>query len=283
MTVAVAALCEGCKEGALATDRMITFAGGVHTQTCKISMFCDGRVLVARAGNWDQASFVLERLRSREATLANSTVGEFVAVIAAARQELALKLAERRREELDSALPLLGSSPALRASATPEVTALLERIATAIVELSLTADFLIMGRDLNGLVQVYTVEGHAGLGVPALPHDPTTIGAGAAHARSSLGRWAVSKDLAETVYKVYEARKYAESVIGVGGEVDLAVFRDGQKAAFLPPEAVKGLEKIYWKTVSTARTLPEEDRVVVTKAIATLGEDGPPSVPPTHR
>jgi hypothetical protein len=275
MTVAVAALCKGDKEGALAADRMLVADEGVRDQTCKISTFCDGRLLVACAGTYEQTAFVLERLRSREASLANATVAAFTDAISEARKALQADLAESRRKELNSRLLLFGSCPDLHASTDPQVAHQVQLAAIGMLHLSLSADFLVMGRDSNGVVRLYTLTGLAG--VPPLMPEKATIGSGWAFAANSLNRWAFTSDLEETVYKVYEASRHAEGVIDVGGGTDMAVFRDGQNAAFLPPEAVKELGKVYWENLRHARSLREAEREGARKAIAALGESRPPS------
>lgn len=54
-----------------------------------------------------------------------------------------------------------------------------------------------------------------------------------------------SRSLAETIYSLYDAKRAAESVSGVGHSTDLCVLRPGKDPEFLPNETLDTLQGVY--------------------------------------
>jgi hypothetical protein len=73
------------------------------------------------------------------------------------------------------------------------------------------------------------------------------IGSGYIQATSSIARRGhdASKSVVETIYTLYEAKRAAEMVDGVGPATDIAVVRPGQEPEFSTPEAIDILKSVY--------------------------------------
>ncbi len=265
MTVAVAVVCESKQSGVLTADMSLAVAGKIHVERkCRKIVPLGEQVLVAWAGDKAQADCIIQRLCVSEKDLAAAgapAVAERVAVECAALQA---ELHQRLTPQLKALLSACAAAPDPHASTGGSP---LGSIAQIVADCTVTADFLVLGRDLAGSMRLFTVEGMSKL---VACHDEVAfaaIGSGDLPALVALLAHFPpdGADLPTAVNAAYLAKKLGEMGMGVGEETDMAVLKRGQRAIFLTPEAIRSFESMRQK--ARPATPPLQDLAAINSIV----------------
>jgi hypothetical protein len=256
MTVAVAVLCHRSTGGGfMAADRRLSMPNGGIVTVNKICAIGPS-TLVAFAGHHDQTTVILQNVKARPGISAASA-SQIAIWISEERKKLANDLSEKRRVAIQHRLPpRLTSNPEFGTDDLPESTQLLAQISLELSELSLRADFLIMGND-NGHTMIATVEGFAGLPKPEIQMG--AIGDGADYAWMCLERWSLCsiRGVQEAAYLAFEAKTMAERKISVGQETDMFGIRKTGEIVPVESQILRSFQAIYSERHSAERPLDE--------------------------
>jgi hypothetical protein len=97
MTIAVAAICEGGKAVVIAADKMLCVNDRIPVEAdcCKIVTISD-KVVVAWAGNKDQAGIIFGRVKSRASKLGQVDASAALGLIAGERNSLHNEILEQK-------------------------------------------------------------------------------------------------------------------------------------------------------------------------------------------
>lgn len=260
MTVCVAALCCASNKTApaavvLAADRMLT--GGAtnmefeHPQP-KIELLVPTSAVMISG----DAALSEEIIRAARQSLQHGGVGvvDAVAALAQAFQRI-------RQEKIEqTVLRAIGLSwPQFHDRGVQVLGgALHTQIVQQILNINLQVDLLVAG--LEGSEARIGLVTHPGtirwLDRPGF----AAIGSGGTHAQIALASsgQAPSAALAECIYRVYEAKRRAETAPGVGPSTDMLILRSGSRAdpsVEVGDGPMRELERLY----IAARTLPAAD------------------------
>jgi 20S proteasome alpha/beta subunit len=229
MTICIAAICENGKNIVVAADRMFTSPLNVEFETEEhkieiVSKFC----VAMAAGGSAYATEVIDPVRSifgkRDDALvpdiANAILNQY-------------KVVRNQKLEEQVVLPMLGNDFLVHRAKNFTVAQYLQPQANVyqqIVAISsnynLNLELLIVGIDKTG-AHIFSVS-HPGTGFNLDKLGYSAVGSGAIHAVISLSLTAQTthRELMETLYTVYDAKKSAEVAPGVGRVTDIAVIEE---------------------------------------------------------
>jgi 20S proteasome alpha/beta subunit len=244
MTVCIAALCEGARNIVVCADKMIGSAFmQADTKVFKIVRLNEANfnLVCMYAGN-DIAPVedIIHIAQTKFLAVPNPTQAEARAIVASAYMEVRLKKAEEHF--------LVGRNLTMNRF-TKEGRILLgdqlfSQIDRQIMSMAFDIELLVAGFDsVRGFIFSVCNPGEV---VPYFVPGFHAIGSGQINALSSLSQRKIdpTSSLQSVAYAVYEAKRYAELVGGVGKSMDFFVMRPNEHG--LPMSAtVKALEDIW--------------------------------------
>lgn len=248
MTVCIAAACEGGAKIVVAADRMFTVPAPVNlefeTQEKKIEALAPSCVALTAGNSAVAKEIVLNAVR----VLAGGQRPQIEQAAELLKNSFALVRAQKVRENV--VLPLLGPDFTRFEQQGVSLPGYMEKqpgmyqhVVMQMHAFNLGAEIIVTGVDDGGARICYI--GHPGTIVWLDKLGYGAIGSGAIHAtvRLSLGGQTRASKLPETLYRVFEAKRAAESAPGVGVETDVAVV-DAAGTSHCEPAVVAELEKI---------------------------------------
>lgn len=244
MTIGIGAICDDGKAVVLVTDRMISLQSmglNFDGEQRKMIGLLPG-IGVAATGTFDESESVLERLRHSAELMAPAAVRP----VAERLQHLCSRL---RWKQIDNQItrPWLGISARRFADlcVTGNVTPAVAETFKAVQGFKPQVALIVAGIDPYG-AHLYTVNyesvvSHTGTGF-------IVIGSGTFTGTYSLvtrRRFFRTRSVEETIYGLYEVKRTAEVVTGVGLATEVGVIRQGEQMHFLTPEQVQVLGEVY--------------------------------------
>ena len=245
MTVCIAAISEesGKEYVVLATDHMVTAnfsgVGAEFDLDVKKYKFLGEKkeCVVMLAGN----PLVFEKL--------TSGFGEITPTYAEYKAKIYEKFKQERKKNIESFVRGrfgVDLEYIKDAFLEPQINPVLQQGLNSILEYNLNTVMIMAGLDEEGLCYIdriteFEVTDHTSLGFHC-------IGSGDLQASNILlhNRQSKKKNLRETIYNVYKAKKYSEVSSGVGKETELIVFGRGT-CKHLTEEELKILEELLQK------------------------------------
>jgi hypothetical protein len=252
MTVCIAAICEDGKRIVVAADRMFTAGAPVNlefeTEEQKIESLAPSCVAMM-SGNSGYGTEVLIDVRQR---LAGSQTPAIADV--AKHAELAYRTVRAKKADETIIAPTLGQDFAgflSRGGTLPAYLqtqpAMYQQLSAAMNQFNMSLDVVIAGIDNAGARIARIAHPGTLVWLDKLGYD--AIGSGGIHAltRLYLGAQTRHRQLSETLYAVYDAKKASERAPGVGKDTDMAVI-EGGKVQQCSRVTLDALESIHQET-----------------------------------
>lgn len=271
MTLGIAAICENGTGAVMAADRLVgTGIAGLELEMDNKKLIqLYAHAMVSVTGILSEADFTIEKFRDTSGDFANRSTIQIAERLRDVCQQVRVEQCEGMylRRTLGIGMEEFRQ---LSSSASPQ-SALFGDIYTKINNHNFGVSFLLAGVDHNGahlfVANDAGVVSHESLGFMA-------VGSGAVVAQAAFSRrqHIRARSLADTVYGLYEAKRAAEPVQGVGPATDIAVLRHGRDPQFLSEQSIATLSEIYERRRPPA--LAESD---VTAIADTLPNSTPPA------
>jgi hypothetical protein len=256
MTICIAAICDGGKHIVVATDRMFTAPPPINvefeTDEIKIENLAPACVALT-AGS---SAYAFEVVKAAQDQLAGSQAPatEHVAEVVRSAYEKVRSIKVHETLLIPHLGPdflrvvAIGTTLPSYLQAQPN---LYMNLVQAMNGFNLGAEIIVAGVDAAGAR--LAVIGNPGTMMWADKLGHAAIGSGAIHAatRLNLGAQTRRSHLAETLYRVYEAKKAAEVAPGVGNATDCAIISPG-KTELCSTSVLKALEGVFTKAKGSA-------------------------------
>lgn len=248
MTVCIAAVCEGGKKIVVAADRMFTAPPPLNlefeTSEKKIEVLAPSCVTLF-AGN---SAFATEIIRGARRKLAGAQSPAYAVAGKVQESYLEVRFAKVREQII---LPNLGpdflKAESLGISMPTYLqpqAGLYQQLAAVMANFNIQSDIIAAGIDSEGAR--LAVISHPGTTAWLDKLGYAAIGSGGIHAimRLALGAQTSQNSAAETLYRVYEAKKASEVAPGVGTATDITIV-DGAHAVECSVEMLTALSSIF--------------------------------------
>jgi 20S proteasome alpha/beta subunit len=244
MTVGIGAICESGNAIVMAADRLSTVGEAslvVDHGNVKLVQLSP-QMMVTITGTLQEAEYVSERLRHVSSLLSLQSVHQVAKRLKRACAHIRDKQIEDRIIRPNLGISFTDFSKAcLNNATTPIISDIFNRIGAHKFQLEL----LLSGMDDSGshlyLIGSMGINSYEGMGYVA-------VGIGATLATVSLTKYGGNCrawSLPDAVYRTYEAKRESEGTNLVGAMTDMMVLRKGGKPAYLSPELVESLRRIY--------------------------------------
>jgi 20S proteasome alpha/beta subunit len=244
MTVGIAAICEGGRTIVMATDRLVSVSEAglfMEMERKKLVELVPG-VWMAMTGTLQDADYTKDRFSQAAQSVAGQSVFQIAEQVRKASEYICEKQVEDRVVR-----PALGISYSQfkKACLEKQTTELIKDVYLKAGAHKFDLELMLGGFD-GGNARIYrvtfsSVNSHDGLGF-------TSIGCGRTIAAAMLARYGQTTfchSLADTTFRIYEAKRASEQTRLVGNTTDILVLRDGCAAQFLSDEALISLAGIY--------------------------------------
>lgn len=263
MTVCIAATCESAKKIVVAADRMLTFQPPTslefETEENKIEELSPSCVAMA-SGNTGPATEIIQKTRK---FFGGNTSPAIDSVFETVKKEYTLTRLTKIDENVVSAILGLDYQKFVNRGGTlpqylqPQAQTY-QQLSMAAQQFNLGVDLIVAGIDSHGThIGVIT---HPGTFVPLDKLGYGSIGSGGIHATIylSLHGQTSQKQLWDTLYDVFAAKKISEAAPGVGQATDIAVVEEGRIVRCGEP-VKEELERLFSETHERSR--PEYDKL----------------------
>lgn len=255
MTVGIGAICDEGRVIIVATDRLVT-AGGVEFEGDVRKITPVGpRIVAASTGTQSDTWHIFKRAKFPKQSV--KSVPHLAKKLLKAREQFRSKQVEYLFTKRNLGLTLRQFGKRSVKLATPIYQDVYQRI------LSFSGNmFLLAGFDADG-AHLLTI-GETGA-LPVSHSDPsfTTIGCGNAESHSAMIRFGYSRTtpLPQALIQVFEAKRAAEYVTGVGDTTDIAIIRESG-VTMLDSETVDRVRAIC-ETVMRPPPLSADQRAAI--------------------
>jgi 20S proteasome alpha/beta subunit len=260
VTVCIAAVCDDGKKIVVAADRMFTASAvglEFETEEQKIESLGQSCVMMF-SGNSAYGTEVLNETRTRLGGNQSPAIADVVP-----HAEWAYKTVRARKAESQIVAASLGQDFAAfvqRGGTLPQYlqtqATMFQQIVTLVNQFNIGLDAIVAGVDTTGarIAQIT----HPGLVAWMDKLGYSAIGSGAVQALTCLylGAQTRHRNIFETLYGVYEAKRASERAPGVGKETNLAIIESGHVRA-CPEDTLTTLETIHKET--TKKSVPVLD------------------------
>jgi hypothetical protein len=252
MTVCIGAICDGGRAAVLAADRRITIDAPFiefDGDASKITVLSPSASVAAFAasGRPHEANRILDPLLGSSDSLLIEELAERVRRSRERFRNLQIENTITRR--------ILGISlKQFRQRAATETSTGFAEILKAMSQFKMNLQLLVAGVDAKG-AHIFTVDDVQAIAVSNDHAGFTAIGSGGDQAYFALahGDYGKSLPLADAMLRVYDAKRAAELVRGVGPRTDMVVMSPGRPARFVSEEAIDSLRMIYDETRKKSR------------------------------
>jgi 20S proteasome alpha/beta subunit len=242
MTCCIAAICDGGRSAVLVADRMLSGVAGLQVAMYKRKIVqLSRRAVVAFTGGTGEAESARDKVSADTDALSAGSVMQIAEklrdICAAMRRDQVERMVVRRQFDM-------GYSEYGKIALSTPTNDIVRDMYTKINGYKLSLELLLAGIDESG-ARLYSVTDELIVGIQDLAFR--AIGSGCLQASASIARRGHNPDssIAQTVYTLYEAKRAAEMVEGVGLATDVAILRRGHKPKFSKRKDVKCLKGIY--------------------------------------
>jgi 20S proteasome alpha/beta subunit len=246
MTVGIAAICDNRKAIVLAADKLMTIGEAnltMDTESHKVMPIAP-HVWVAITGTIQDSEYAQERFRHSANLLSVQSVLQIAKRLRKACEHMRARQIEERILRPIWNISYKEYNRACLRSPTPSMV---NDVLTRILGFQYALTLLVCGFDDDGAhiyrVNNATVNSHKGIGFHAIGYGETIATA----TLCRRGRNFIDESIAETLYRVYEAKRAAEHTGLVGKGTDMVLLTKGCEPEMLSEDLIAECRRVYKK------------------------------------